>query len=56
MKEEKMQAYHEKLKQLQKEFEIEKRQTEEWMAKEIAELKLSDEEVNSLEYKGRILQ
>lgn len=49
-----MQAYHETLKGLREGFEVEKRETEEWIAKEIAELKLSDEEVQSLEYEGKI--
>ncbi|OQR68461.1 28S ribosomal protein S15 [Tropilaelaps mercedesae] len=56
MKAEKMQAYHDKLKQFQKEFEVEKREAEEWIAKEIADLKLTDAEIQSLEYKGKILK
>ncbi|XP_022703518.1 28S ribosomal protein S15, mitochondrial-like [Varroa jacobsoni] len=54
IKQDKLTAYHEKLKVLQKEFEVEKREAEEFIVREIAELKLTDEEVKSLEYERKI--
>lgn len=54
IKQDKLTAYHEKLKILQKEFEVEKREAEEFIVREIAELKLTDEEVKSLEYERKI--
>lgn len=50
--EEKMEAYHEELKAQQKDFEIEKKETEEWIAKEIEALKLTEGELKQLDFKG----
>lgn len=47
-----MDAYHAELKKLQVLFEVEKKETEEWMAKEIEELKLTEKERKELDFKG----
>ena len=50
-----MEAYHNELKQLQESFEIEKKETEEWIAEEIKALNLTESELKELDFKG-ILQ
>jgi len=52
VKADKMEAYHQELKKLQKDFEIEKKNTEEWIEKEIKELKLTEAELEELNFKG----
>jgi len=54
LKGEKMEAYHDKLKVLQQQFVVEKKETESWIAKEIADLQLTEDEVKSLEFKGSL--
>ena len=50
-----MEAYHAELKEQQASFEIEKKETEEWIAKEIEALQLTDKELKELDIKNILL-
>ena len=50
-----MDAYHAELKKQQISFEIEKKEAEEWMAKEIGALQVTDKELEELDIEN-ILQ
>jgi len=54
VKDKKMEEFHASLLMRQKDFEQEKKDVEEWIEKEIKELKLTEEEIKSLEFKSSL--
>jgi len=54
VKQKKMDEFHTSLLQRQKDFEKERKDVEDWIAKEIKELELTEDEIKSLEFKSSL--